>query len=394
MHDADPVGESWPTAPVGLAAGLGRRRRRGTRSRPRRASTTSAGWTPSSKTARAHHAQPLIVLGQTPTFHSTQAEEGRRVRTGRLVDAGPGGLDGVRAAVVERYNAPDVAFQVWNEANVEGYWSGTPKQMARLTAAAREVVDAATPMPTLVAPAMAVRTAGPAGLDPATSTASKVSGVPVADLVDVVSLQLYPEVGEGPSARPALLAEAPPDPGPAGRSGGQADLGHRGQLRRCRAASRPTPRRRPRAAGQRGDDATCSTRRRGAARVLVLVGPARHRRHRPARGGQRDPDAGRRGLRTVQRWLLGSKVTRCRPMRARTYLGLRAADAARAGRVYWNPGHTRGPAPRSTRPRRRPSGEPAQELPLGGTHASTVGDRAGAGHAATPRAGPSLPPRL
>ena len=26
------------------------------------------------------------------------------------------------------------SFQVWNEANVIGYWSGTPKQMATLTA--------------------------------------------------------------------------------------------------------------------------------------------------------------------------------------------------------------------------------------------------------------------
>src|SRR3712207_7030616 len=58
---------------------------------------------------------------------------------------------------VERYTGPDISFQVWNEANVEGYWIGSARQMARLTAAARAVVDDQADPPVLVAPAMATR---------------------------------------------------------------------------------------------------------------------------------------------------------------------------------------------------------------------------------------------
>ena len=54
---------------------------------------------------------------------------------------------------------------------------------------------------------MAVRTLGQrAGLR--LLFAEKVKGVPMADLVDVLSLQLYPEDGEGLVRKAALLTEA------------------------------------------------------------------------------------------------------------------------------------------------------------------------------------------
>ena len=206
MHDADPVGDSWPDGPVGSL----------------RVWDAGAVWSqvetaPGSydfsrldaivDTARAHKAQTLIVLGQTPTFHS------RKPKKVGAYGAGAASMPKMRAwkayvsAVVERYNAPDVAFQVWNEANVEGYWNGSYRQMAKLTAAARAVVDSVTPVPTLVAPAMAARTLFQrAGLR--LLFAEKVRGVPVADMVDVLSLQLYPEDGEGLVRKAALLTES------------------------------------------------------------------------------------------------------------------------------------------------------------------------------------------
>ncbi len=206
MHDADPVGDSWPDGPVGSL----------------RVWDAGVAWSqvetaPGSydfsrldaivDTARAHKATTLIVLGQTPTFHS------RKPKKVGAYGAGAASMPKMRAwkayvrAVVERYNAPDVAFQVWNEANVEGYWNGSYRQMAKLTAAARAVVDSVTPTPTLVAPAMAARTLGQrAGLR--LLFAEKIGGVPIADMVDVLSLQLYPEDGEGLVRKAELLTEA------------------------------------------------------------------------------------------------------------------------------------------------------------------------------------------
>ncbi len=206
VHDADPAGASWPKAPVGSLrvwdSGVAWNQ-----------VETAPGvydWTRLDaivKTAREHDAAPLIVLGQTPAFHSTKPKKVGSYGPGASSMPDLAAWTAYVQAVVERYNAPDVTFQVWNEANVEGYWSGTPKQMAQLTAAAREVVDAASPAPTLVAPALAVRTIGQrAWLRD--FYAERVGGVPVADLTDVLSLQLYPEAGAGPERGLELLAAA------------------------------------------------------------------------------------------------------------------------------------------------------------------------------------------
>ena len=66
------------------------------------------------------------MLGQTPAFHSRQPK--------KVGAYGPGAASMPDLAAWTAYvqcggealhTAPDVAFQVWNEANVEGYWNGT-----------------------------------------------------------------------------------------------------------------------------------------------------------------------------------------------------------------------------------------------------------------------------
>jgi hypothetical protein len=206
MHDSDPVGDSWPAGPVGSLrvwdAGVAWNQVEtapGTYDWKRLDAIV--------KTARDHHAAPVLVLGQTPAFHSTRPKKVGSYGPGASSMPHLAAWTAYVQAVVQRYNAPDVTFQVWNEANVEGYWSGTPRQMAALTAAARDVVDAASPVPTLVAPAMAVRTLGQR-VYLREFYGQRVGGVPVADLVDVVSLQLYPEVGAGPERTGELLVAA------------------------------------------------------------------------------------------------------------------------------------------------------------------------------------------
>ena len=190
VHDSDPVGASWPKAPVGSL----------------RVWDSGAAWNQVEtspgvfdfgrldaivKTARSHKANVVIVLGQTPAFHATvpspAAAYGAGASSMPTLDAWRKYVD----TVVRRYHGPDVQFQVWNEVNVVNYWSGTQAQMAQLTAVARQVVDKVDPDITLVAPAFVTRLASQQKwMDD--FFAQKVDGKPVGDLIDVVSLQLYP----------------------------------------------------------------------------------------------------------------------------------------------------------------------------------------------------------
>jgi hypothetical protein len=82
-------------------------------------------------------------------------------------------------------------YQVWNEANIINFWSGTPAQMAQLTAAAAQVRAAVDPGARLLAPALVSRL-------PFEQKwirqfyAQKVDGRPVWKYVDAITFNLYP----------------------------------------------------------------------------------------------------------------------------------------------------------------------------------------------------------
>jgi hypothetical protein len=202
VHDSDPVGASWPDAPVGSV----------------RVWDAGAAWNQIEKsqgsfdfsrldaivaTARAHKADTVIVLGQTPAFYATAPSPDAAYGAGA---SSMPDIDAWRkyvAAVVKRYHGPDVAFQVWNEVNVINYWSGTQAQMAQLTSVARQVVDNVSPDSLLVAPAFVTRLASQQKwMDE--FFAQQIAGKPVGDLIDVVSLQLYP-VPDTPTPEASML---------------------------------------------------------------------------------------------------------------------------------------------------------------------------------------------
>jgi polysaccharide biosynthesis protein PslG len=143
MHDAKP--ESWPKTTVGSIrlwdAGVSWNQ-----------IETSPGvydWTRLDtlvRTARLHHAEISLVLGQTPSFWVAQPTTQRPScgsaptdpfcsRMGTGTSSMPN-IDAWKAyvlAVATRYKGLIQSLQVWNEANVPGYWAGTAGQMAQLT---------------------------------------------------------------------------------------------------------------------------------------------------------------------------------------------------------------------------------------------------------------------
>jgi len=201
MTDLDPV--TWPTKKVGAIrlwdSGVSWRQ-----------IETSPGLYDFSRldaqvdSARANGADILLVLGQTPRFHATKPNA-----RGAL---GPGATSMPRltafrnyvATVVQRYRGRGVDYQVWNEANVSNYWTGTIRQMATLTKVTAQVVANNDGSAKVISPALATRLTGQRKYL-RDFYALRTGGRPVAGWVDVVSLNLYPLPKQGPEASAKLV---------------------------------------------------------------------------------------------------------------------------------------------------------------------------------------------
>ena len=105
----------------------------------------------------------LVVLGQTPRFHcpssrtpslvATTGAEQRRCRRWTSWKT-------YVAKVVRRYKGRGVDYQIWNEANVVGFWAGSPAKMAELTRVAAKIVNSNDAGAKVVSPALATRLSG------------------------------------------------------------------------------------------------------------------------------------------------------------------------------------------------------------------------------------------
>lgn len=162
------------------------------------------------RTARSHRARVLLVLGQTPAFHVAAAAG----PAGAVEYNGTGSTRTPDLAawrryvrtVAGRYAGRIGALQVWNEANIPGFWSGTVSDLAALTDLARSEVDRAnrrhgTAMK-LVSPGFVART-NTLVMDQ--FWASRRGGHSMNDLVDAVAVSLYPPVDGGPEEAVGLL---------------------------------------------------------------------------------------------------------------------------------------------------------------------------------------------
>ena len=202
MHDGDAV--SFPAAPVGAVrlwdSGVSWRE---IETAPGRFDFTRVD--AQVNAARAHGASVLLVLGQTPRFHSTKPGQRGSYGLGAAAMPTETSWKNYVFAVVKHFKGRGVDYQVWNEANVAGYWQGTPKQMATLTRLASTVVNRNDSSAKVVSPAMATRLSSQR-LWLRTFYAQKTGGKKVSAYVDVVSLNLYPLASQKPEASMTLLA--------------------------------------------------------------------------------------------------------------------------------------------------------------------------------------------
>jgi hypothetical protein len=139
------------------------------------------------RSAQAHHVTVTLVLGMTPSFYSASRSEP------------PTDLshftDYVRA-VMARYRDFDgqrgiESYQVWNEGNISTFWTGTPQQLAQLTADVARTRDAVDPGATVVAPSFAARLTSQQRWISAYQQ-QRVDGRHVWHFYDVNALSLYP----------------------------------------------------------------------------------------------------------------------------------------------------------------------------------------------------------
>lgn len=159
-------------------------------------------------------ANSLIVLGSTPTWAASNKKAGTYPNKGAA--SMPKNIQDWKnwvTAVATRYKGSVGAYQIWNEANLTNYWTGSPKQMATLTKAAYTIIKSIDPSAKVVAASSTVRlTARYNAFFPKYLTALRKQGWPI----DAVSVHTYPAGNEGPAARVQYIQKAQADMAKAG----------------------------------------------------------------------------------------------------------------------------------------------------------------------------------
>ena len=108
--------------------------------------------------ANAQGMQITYVLGSTPPWAQKNPKRGNYPYNGTGAQP-PKPRDWKRwvTAVVQRYGDSIDAYQIWNEANLADFYTGSPRQMARLTRDAYRIIKRLDPTATVVAASSTVR---------------------------------------------------------------------------------------------------------------------------------------------------------------------------------------------------------------------------------------------
>lgn len=147
--------------------------------------------------AQAQGQQVMYVLGDTPAW----ANGGKpgNVPPTSLEDAGA-----FITAMCQRYQGSIARYQVWNEGNILEFWSGTPEQLADVTAIVAKAVNDCFPAAQVVASSAGARAEGGLALRYRPYLdALKAKGWPV----EAFSVHSYPKATGGPLDRVSVLQQ-------------------------------------------------------------------------------------------------------------------------------------------------------------------------------------------
>ncbi len=102
----------------------------------------------------AHHVQFDYVFLNVPAWTSSRPDESCAGK--RIGCAAPPNLtdwDNFVRALVTRYKGRIASYEMWNEPNASGYWSGSPKQMVEMAAHAYGIIKSIDPAAIVTTPA-------------------------------------------------------------------------------------------------------------------------------------------------------------------------------------------------------------------------------------------------
>ena len=150
--------------------------------------------------AEASGAIPMLVLGLTPQWAAADPSAGDP-RWGAGTASPPADMNTFQSyvdAVVSRYGTRIGAYEVWNEANLPTFWTGTPVQMANMTQIAYYTIKAKSPGAIVTAASVTTRLRGPMKkfVTPYVKALAS-AGSPV----DALAIHSYPAGTAGPAQR-------------------------------------------------------------------------------------------------------------------------------------------------------------------------------------------------
>jgi len=105
--------------------------------------------------AEQHETGILLPLAMTPTWASARPQEASSYKPGNAAE--PANPDDWRAfvrTVVGRYKGRIQAYEIWNEPNLKGFWTGNADQMVTLTKEASQIIHSVDPQAIVVSPSV------------------------------------------------------------------------------------------------------------------------------------------------------------------------------------------------------------------------------------------------
>jgi hypothetical protein len=105
--------------------------------------------------SQSHHVQLDYVFVNVPRWASTRPDESCIGR--KFGCAAPPNIDDFTAfvtALVTRYRGKISSYELWNEPNASGFWTGTPKQMVELAAQVYPIIKSIDPAAIVTTPAV------------------------------------------------------------------------------------------------------------------------------------------------------------------------------------------------------------------------------------------------